>query len=413
MRNNVFSFLLALISFTFIVSSASAKYDAEVIHWWVSGGEAEALKVLIDEFEGKGNKWIDTPVKDSYHAKTAALSRLFSGNPPTIVQWHVGVMIKDLYEEGLLGDVNALAQQQGWEKVLPEIIWDLINVNGKVVVVPTTLHGSNWLWGNKKVLEQCNVTMPKTWAEFRKSAVIIKKAGFIPLALGGQAWQENILFHNVVISVGGADFYRKAFVQKDLATLNSPMMVKAFREFASLKPFVDDKSPGRGWSETTDLVIKGKAAFQVMGDWAKGEFLKAGLTAGKEIACDLCPGTQGNYLVGSDAFAMVALKDPEALKAQAELAQIAMDPDVQRRFNLKKGAVPPRTDVSLEGFDECAKLGIKTIRDGNVLPNLNMANPSVIASAVLDVVHAFWNNPELDPKKAAADLAAAVREASF
>ncbi|MCG8615905.1 MAG: ABC transporter substrate-binding protein [Desulfobacterales bacterium] len=392
---------------------AFGQYQAEVIHWWVSGGEAAALKVLVDEFESQGNTWLDTPVKDSYHAKTAALSRMFSGNPPTIVQWHVGVMIKDLYEEGLLGDVHEIARKHEWEKVLPEIIWDLINIDGKVVVVPTTLHGSNWLWASRRVLEACNVSMPDTWEDFKKTAAVIKEKGFIPLALGGQAWQETILFHNVVISVLGPKFYMDAFVKRDLNALGSPEMVRAFREFASLKPFVDEKSPGRNWAETTDLVIKGEAAFQIMGDWVKGEFLRAGMTAGEEIACRLCPGTEGTYWVGSDAFAMVALKDPKALKAQAILAEVAMDPEVQRRFNLKKGAVPPRTDVSLEGFDDCAKLGIKTIREGQVLPNLNMANPTVIASAILDVVHGFWNSETPDPENAAADLVAAVKEANF
>lgn len=407
----IFSLLMGLM--LLFANSANAKYKAEVIHWWVSGGEAKALKVLVDEFEAQGHTWLDTPVKDSYHAKTAALSRLISGNPPTIVQWHVGVVIKDLYKEGLLGEINELAAAEGWKNVLPPIIWDLINIDNKVVVVPTTLHGSNWLWANSDILEKCGVGIPQTWDEFKASAKIIQNMGYTPLALGGQAWQENILFHNLVISVGGPEFFQKAFVQRDLEALASPTMVESFKLFASLKPFVDKNSPNRSWNDTAGMLIKGQAAFQVMGDWIKGEFLKAGITPGKEIKCSICPGTGNSYLVGSDAFAMVDLKDKDARNAQLTLAKLAMDPDVQRRFNQLKGAIPPRTDVSLDGFDACAKIGIKTMKAGTVLPNLNMANPPVIASAVLDVVHAFWNNPDADPEKAAKDLAMAVKEASF
>ena len=32
-----------------------------------------------------------------------------------------------------------------------------------------------------------------------------------------------------------------------------------------------------------------------------------------------------------------------------------MDPKVQRDFNLVKGAIPARIDVSMDGFDDCTK----------------------------------------------------------
>ena len=40
------------------------------------------------------------------------------------------------------------------------------------------------------------------------------------------------------------------------------------------------------------MVITGKAAMQVMGDWAKGEFIAAGLTAGKEYGCVILGGDE-------------------------------------------------------------------------------------------------------------------------
>ena len=33
------------------------------------------------------------------------------------------------------------------------------------------------------------------------------------------------------------------------------------------------------------MVIKGKAGMQIMGDWAKGEFLKAGQKPGTDFVC--------------------------------------------------------------------------------------------------------------------------------
>ena len=34
----------------------------EVLHWWTSGGEAAALKVLKDDFAANGGEWLDMPV---------------------------------------------------------------------------------------------------------------------------------------------------------------------------------------------------------------------------------------------------------------------------------------------------------------------------------------------------------------
>ena len=55
--------------------------------------------------------------------------------------------------------------------------------------------------------------------------------------------------------------------------------------YGKLRGYVDPGAPGRNWNDATSLVIQGKAGMQVMGDWAKGEFIAAGQTAGKEYGC--------------------------------------------------------------------------------------------------------------------------------
>jgi len=39
------------------LSPAMAGGEAEVLHWWTSGGEAKALQVLKDDFAKKGGTW--------------------------------------------------------------------------------------------------------------------------------------------------------------------------------------------------------------------------------------------------------------------------------------------------------------------------------------------------------------------
>ena len=57
---------------------------AEVIHWWTSGGESAAVRVLADQFIKAGGVWIDTAVAGGVNARTAAINRTIGGNPPTV-----------------------------------------------------------------------------------------------------------------------------------------------------------------------------------------------------------------------------------------------------------------------------------------------------------------------------------------
>ena len=49
--------LIALIAFAFTSTSSFAGPKIEVLHWWTSGGEAAALKVLKDDFAANGGEW--------------------------------------------------------------------------------------------------------------------------------------------------------------------------------------------------------------------------------------------------------------------------------------------------------------------------------------------------------------------
>ena len=50
-----------------------------------------------------------------------------------------------------------------------------------------------------------------------------------------------------------------------------------------LRGLVDPNFPGRDWNLATAMVINGKAGMQIMGDWAKGEFLQRRQEAGRGL----------------------------------------------------------------------------------------------------------------------------------
>ena len=80
----LFSFL---VSFSF-VSSTNAK-EAEVIHWWTSGGEQAAISKFAEAWQGMGNTWIDTAITGGDAARSTTVNRIMGGNPPTAAQFNI------------------------------------------------------------------------------------------------------------------------------------------------------------------------------------------------------------------------------------------------------------------------------------------------------------------------------------
>jgi len=219
-----------------------------------------------------------------------------------------------------------------------------------------------------------------------------------------------------VLSTGGPDFYKKAFIDLDPDALSSETMVEAFNRMGVLRSFVDDNFSGRDWNLASAMVINGEAAFQIMGDWAKGEFLNAGKAPGTDFLCFRVPGTAGSVTFNADQFAMFGVNSDEAKAAQASMASDIMSPEFQIAFNKVKGSVPARTDVDGSQLDACGAQGMKDVAEaaaaGTFMGSMahGHANRAAVKNAIYDVVTAHFNG-EYDAATAAEELANAVEAA--
>jgi glucose/mannose transport system substrate-binding protein len=395
--------------------AAHAADSVEVLHWWTSGGEAAALDVLKKDLESKGVTWQDMPVAGGggEQAMTALRARVTAGNPPTAVQ-ALGFDITDWAKQGVVGDLGAVADKEGWDKVIPVALQNFAKYDGKWIAAPVNVHSTNWVWINKKALDAAGGKAPENWDELIALLDKFKAAGLTPIAHGGQPWQDATIFDAVVLSFGN-DFYKKAMIDLDPDTLASPKMKEAFDRMAKLRSYVDDNFSGRDWNLASAMVIEGKAGLQFMGDWAKGEFIKAGQKPGQDFVCIRFPGTQGSVTFNSDMFMMFKVGEDKQ-KAQLEMASAIENPSFQSSFNVVKGSVPARTDVPDTAFDDCGKKAIKDLAEaagkGTLMGSMahGYAAPAAIKNALYDVVTRHFNG-EIDSEAAAKELAAAVAAA--
>lgn len=399
------------------VTAGSAVADGhggvEVLHWWTSGGEAAALNVLKDDLEAQGIGWTDMPVAGGggEQAMTVLRARVTAGNAPTAVQG-LGFDIIDWANQGALANLNDVAAAEGWDDVIPAALQQFAKVDGQWVSAPVNVHSTNWVWANKAVLDANGIAQPETWEDFVAAMDTLSAAGITPIAQGGQAWQETTMFDGVAMSVLGPDGYRAAFIDLDPEVLGGAQMQEAFDRMAVIRANVDDNFSGRDWNLATAMVINGEAGFQMMGDWAKGEFIAAGKVPGEDFLCFRFPGTSEQVTFNADQFMMFD-QGGEVSAEQSALASAILSPSFQSAFNVVKGSVPARTDVSDEAFDACGQQGMADLAAAAASDNLigsmaqGHANPASVKNAIYDVVTAHFNG-EYDSETAVAELVTAV-----
>ncbi|MCM2129387.1 ABC transporter substrate-binding protein [Larsenimonas rhizosphaerae] len=393
------------------------KGEVEVLNWWTSGGEARALGVLKSDLADQGIGWKNMPVAGGAGTNAMAVlrSRVTSGNPPTAAQV-LGFDARDWAERGGLSYLDKVAQDMKWGDIFPQPLQDFAKYKGHWIGAPFEIHSTNWVWANKALMDKLGIEQPTTWTDFLASMKKARDAGYTGLAYGGQPWQDATVFENVMLATGGPDFYRKAFIDLDDATLRSDTMIKAFNNFRELLAYRDPNSSGRDWNLATAMVINDKALYQIMGDWAKGEFINANLAPDKDYLCFRTPGTQQAVTFNSDLMIMFKTDDTQQQALQDTMARAIASPGFQIAFSNNKGSVPARMDLPADELDACAQKGYEQVqaaaKNNTLMGSMahGYAAQAAVKNAVFDIVSAFVNS-SMPGDVAAEQMAMAIQDA--
>ncbi|MGL5948629.1 MAG: extracellular solute-binding protein, partial [Aeromonas sp.] len=240
--------------------------------------------------------------------------------------------------------------------------------------------------------------------------------GIQPLALGREAWQLGILFEIVALGEGGADFYRRAFIERDAAALSGPTMVRVLERFAALRPYVASKAQRPTWHQAAAQLRQGQAAMLLMGDWVKSELSDADGQLDPQLGCQVSPGSQGLFSYNLDSIALFKQRDESKRQAQDALAALIVSPAAQQAFNRRKGSLPALSQTQLLGFDRCAKQAhydftTAAAHPGQLLPSVaeGMAGASRARLALINLVSHYFDNPAADAKRTAHKIARAMQ----
>jgi len=396
-----------------LASAPALAADVEVTHWWTSGGEAAAVAEFAKAFNATGNKWVDGAIAGSGDvARPIISSRILGGNPPGATQFNPGHDADEMAKQGLFLDLTDLAKKEDWAHILrPASQLASCTVDGKVVCVPVNLHSAQWMWTNRKVFKDAGLEPPKNWDELIADAPALKAKGIQPLAVAA-GWAVTLLVTDLMVAEAGVDTYVKVYKDRDLKLAGGPEMLKVFQAVDAARKLVDPKAVRPQWNEAVGDVISGKAAANVMGDWAGGEFQVAKMKAGEDYDCLPGLGLTPVLNTGGDVFFFPKNKDPEVTKAQLVMASTMVSKATQVAFNLKKGSLPMRADVDLSAANDCMKKGLAILdKSTAVFPNDAQMIDRDSINQITDILNSFWADQSITPEAAQAKFVAVIKAA--
>ncbi|MFG6415919.1 ABC transporter substrate-binding protein [Roseateles sp. DC23W] len=398
----------AAIAALLMAGSAHAA-DLELLHGWTSGSEAAMVAELAAAAKRGGVDLKATAVAGSSNANTLLKARFLSGQPPALAQTDKPLRI---WAEAVpLADLGAAVNAEF--AALPHAIAaELRDASGATAAVPLNVHRLNTLWSNLRLLRAQGLAVPRDWDEFHRTAARLRAQGLLPLAIGSSAGQKLSLFVAVVLGRAGRDYFERALVQADPALLADARMAALLQEFRSLKSYTDAGQVSRDWAGATALLLQGRAVFQFTGDWANGEFQKAGWQPGRDYDCTTAPGNHGLHYFEFDR--LVFFGQAARLGAQRRLAAALLQPAVSTALARTKGGIPVRRDADLTGFNACAQRSAADFRAGEAQGALVLALSARLGESahggLKDVLSAYWASERMTVQQAQTRLAQALRQ---
>lgn len=337
-----------------LVTSASAQDDVsgdlEIFSWWTGGGEEAGLNALIERFSEMypNVNVINSAVAggSGVNARAVLTTRMLGGDPPDTFQVHAGEELNALWvKAGLMEPLNDIYEENGWLDVYPQGLLDLISdAEGNIYVVPVNIHRSNVMWYVPANLDEWGVTVPADWDEFvNTTCPALQEAGVTPISVG-ENWTQAHLWESVALAKLGAEGYRGLW--NGSTDWTSPEVVDVFDTFGKILDCSNEDRNALTWQDASQMVAEGKAAFNIMGDWAAGYFLvDLGLEPGDGFAWAPSPGTDGVFMMLSDTFGLPkGAPNPEAVRAWLSFLGTAEAQDI---FNPLKGSLPANTSADI------------------------------------------------------------------
>jgi glucose/mannose transport system substrate-binding protein len=383
-------------------------------HWWTSGGEKAAVTALINVFKAE---YPDVAVMETavtggagFEMMPVIQSLVLAGQAPDAFQMHAGYEGKPYFDADLLEPIDSLWTSEGLTAVIPEVVQSMCKFDGHFYAVPVNIHRVNVVWYNKSLLDANDIDPDTltTWDAFFAACDTLHTAGVqYPISLGGTSWTGAHTFETILASEG-IDFYER-WINGQVTSASDPDLLDALNTFSTYMGYVNPDHATLTWNDATAMIITGESAFNIMGDWANGEFTVAEKTYGTHYGTFAVPGTEDMYGLCIDCFQhMSGVAHPTNSDRWLKVVGSKAGQDA---FNPLKGSISARTDADMTKYNAYQQSAIADFTSVTYMfPSVTHGSgaPAAFKVKLADTMSAFCAN--LDVSAAASALTSYTTE---
>ena len=386
-----------------VLVTPEEKVDAlEIYHWWTSGGEKAAVDALVDVFKAEypDVAVIQSPVSGGagFTMLGVIKSLVLAGEAPDAFQMHAGYEGVPYYDANLLEKIDHLWTDE-LKAVIPDVVESMNMFGGHYYSMPVNIHRNNIVWYSTKLLDDNNIKADDltTWIKFFDACDTLKTGGVkYPISMG-PTWTAAHAFEQIAASIG-IDFYED-WINGKITSATDEDLLDALDIFETYLEYVNPDHADLTWDAATAMVINDESAFNIMGDWANGEFgpAVANYTFGVEYDTFAVPGTADMYSLTIDCFQHP--KNVAHPKNSDRWLEIVASKAGQDAFNPIKGSISARTDADLTKYGDYQKSAVADFKEVTYMyPSIvhGSGAPEAFKVRLSDIISAFVEDKNAD-----------------
>ena len=375
----------------------AAPTQLEIFSSWTTGPEAVGLEKLGELFQ------TDHPdlvvVNAALGGDETLRDRMLAGAPPDGFQAQMGEGFNSSWvASGAMEPLDDVYETYGFSDAFHPGILELVSYEEQPYSVPVNIHRANVLWYNKAVFEAngINPASLSTFEGWWAAAETLRGAGVTPLALGDKTpWAAAHLFETVLIGTLGAEAYTGLWTGD--TDWNGPEVSRALENFALLLSYANPDHATLTWDQANQLVLEGKAAMTIMGDWIHSDYVAKGFSG---YGWAPPPGNAGIFDALSDSFGLPENSPhPQLMK---EFLGVLGSREGQETFNRLAGSLCARTDCNYSDFDAYLQSSAAALKTAAIVPSLvhGAAASEGWTNPVVDTVAAFVTSGDITAAQA-------------
>ena len=354
------------------------------------------MEAMIADFEA-ANPEIDIVLNNFDHeGYKTAIRNFLTTDPPDLANWYAGNRMAPFVSAGLFMDVSDVWAANGLDDALASAAASMTQ-DGKKWGVPYTYY--QWgIYYNRDAYKAAGVDLPTdagvSWDQFLSNCEKFKAAGIDCITTGSKAlWPVAGIFDYLSLRTNGYEWHMDLTAGKVAWTDDKVKAV--FAEFAKIQPYVTANHAAIDWQDAAALLVQGKAANYVMGNFAVGNFKEGGMTdenLGFMIFPEITAGLPRAEEAPTDTIHVTAgAKNPD--DAKKFLAFVA-SADAQTKYNAAVNQLPTNKNSTV-GEDPFLKAGFASLSNAYALAQFfDRDAPAEMAKAGMEGFQQFLVQPE-------------------